>query len=76
MSQEEQKTGVRDLSYNLISVIYHTTNAVTLYDTYIRDAEEEGDQECAQFLRETQEAAKKVAQKAQSLLAGHLSESQ
>ena len=73
MSHDEQETGVKDLSYNLISVIYHTTNAVTLYDTFIKDAEEAGDNDCAQFLRETQEAAKEVAKKAQTLLAGHLS---
>lgn len=71
MNEGEQKTGVKDINFNLISVIYHTTQAVTLYDTYIQDAEEAGDQECAQFLRETQQAAKETAQKAQALLVGH-----
>lgn len=73
MTSDEQETGVKDLSYNLISVIYHATKAATAYETFIKDAEDAGDQDCAQFLRETQQAAKATAQKAQSLLAGHLS---
>jgi len=73
MSHDEQETGVKDLSYNLISVIYHATKAVKSYETFIKDAEEAGDQDCAAFLRESQQAAKQTADKAQTLLAGHLS---
>jgi arginine utilization protein RocB len=72
MSSEEQTTGVPDAHFDLISVIYHTLQATTLYDTYIRDAEEAGDEEVAQFLRETQDAAKTTGQKAHALLAARI----
>ena len=68
----EQTTGVPDPHFNLISVMYHTLQAATLYDTYIQDAEEAGDQELAQFLRETQTAAKTTGQRAQALLASRI----
>ena len=73
MSPDEQETGVKDLNYNLISVIYHATKAVTAYETFIKDAQDEGDQNCAQFLTEAQASTKEIATKAQALLAGHLS---
>ncbi len=66
------KTGVKDVNYDLISVIYHTTKATLLYDQFIGDAEEAGDQELLGFLRETQQAAKTTGQKAQALLAKRL----
>ncbi len=67
-----QKTGVKDANYDLISVIYHTSKATLLYDKFITDADEAGDTELATFLRETQEAAKTTAQKAQEHLAKRL----
>lgn len=73
MAQDAQsQTGVKDVNYDLISVIYHTTKATLLYDQFIEDADEAGDTELATFLRETQQAAKTTAQKAQAHLAKRL----
>ncbi len=72
MNQDQKETGIQNIAYNLISVIHHTAEATIRYDAYIKDAEESGDNECAQFFRETQNAAKTTAEKAQTLLAGHL----
>jgi len=68
----DSNTGVKDINYDLISVIYHTTEATLRYNDYIQDAQEAGDQELAQFLTETQNAAKTTAQKAQEHLAKRL----
>ncbi len=68
----QNQTGVKDVNYDLISVIYHTTKATLLYDQFIQDAEKTGDQELLGFLRDTQSAAKTTADKAQALLAKRL----
>jgi len=73
MNQDQKETGVSNIHYNLISVIHHTAEAVVRYNAFIKDAEEAGDNECAQFMRDTQSAAKTTAEKAQALLAKHLS---
>ncbi len=47
MSNGEQVTGVKDSVYNLSSVLYHAAEGGTVYAKYIKDAEQEGDQELA-----------------------------
>jgi len=68
----DSNTGVKDTNYDLISMIYHTTEATLRYNDYIKDAQEAGDQDLAQFFTETQNAAKTTAQKAQEHLAKRL----
>lgn len=40
----EQSRQPKDKNYNLISMLYHSAEVVEVLKTYIRDAEEEGDQ--------------------------------
>jgi len=68
----DSNTGVKDTNYDLISMIHHTMEATVRYTEYIKDAEEAGDQELAQFFTETQNAAKTTGQKAQDHLAKRL----
>lgn len=68
----QETTGVKDTTFDLISVVYHTLKVTSLYDTYIQDAEEAGDQEVLAFLRETQQAAGETAQRARALLAARM----
>lgn len=68
MSNGEQVTGIKDTVYNLASVIYHAAEGGTVYAKYIEDAEQEGDQELADFFREVQQQDAERAQKAKSLL--------
>ena len=70
MSQET--TRVPDPTYNLISALYHTLQAADLYNQYIADAEEAGDQELVTFFKETQNAARDTALKARELLASRM----
>jgi rubrerythrin len=68
MSNGEQVTGVRDSVYNLSSVLYHAAEGGTVYAKYIDDAEQEGDQELAEFFRQVQQQDAERAQQAKSLL--------
>ena len=61
-------TGVSNPSYNLVSILYHALQAAQTYDTYIRDAEEHGDTQMAQFLRQIQMEDRNRAQYAMQLL--------
>jgi hypothetical protein len=60
----EQLTGPTDTDYNLSSVLYHAAEGGTLYAKYIKDAEEEHDEESADFFREVRQQDGKRAKKA------------
>jgi hypothetical protein len=68
MSNCEQTTGVSDTVYNLASVLYHAAEGGTVYTKYIEDAEQEGDQELADFFRQVQQQDAQRAQRAKQLL--------
>ena len=69
---QNSKTQVPDPTYNLISALYHTLSAADLYDQYIADAKEAGDEELVTYFTETQSAARDTALKARELLASRL----
>ena len=62
-------TGMSDPTFNLVSILYHALQAAQTYDTYIRDAEQQGDTNLAQFLRRIQNEDRNRAQYAMQLLA-------
>ena len=68
-SHGEQPTGVRDEHYNLVSVLYHALQGAETYQQYVRDAEQAGDQELAQFFRDCQKGDAERAKRAEQLLA-------
>ena len=47
------KTGTTDVTYNLVSVLYHALQGAEAYDQYISDAEQKNDKDLAQFFRDT-----------------------
>ncbi len=61
-------TGTRDVTYNLVSVLYHALQGAEVYDQYIRDAEQQGNQDLAQFFRDTKEEDSRRADRAKQLL--------
>lgn len=65
----DQSTGTRDITYNLVSVIYHALQGVDTYSTYVQDAEAEGDQDLASFFREVQQQNRDTASRAKEMLA-------
>ena len=68
----QQSAGVTHTSnpqYDLASVLYHALKGAQTSDTYIKDAEQEGDQELAHFFRQVQQEETTHADKAKELLA-------
>ena len=68
MATSEHTTGTKDEQYNLASVLYHTLQGAETYERYIHDAQQAGDQELAQFLREVQAENRRRAERAKELL--------
>ena len=68
MAGGESATGISNATYDLVSVLYHALEGGATYDKYIQDAEQEGDQELAQFFRQVQQEDAQRAQQAKSLL--------
>jgi rubrerythrin len=70
---EERATGTPNTVYDLTSVLYHALEGGATYETYIRDAEESGDGDLAEFFRQVQEEDRRRAQRARELLGKRLS---
>jgi len=67
--REEGATGTSNIIYDLSSVLFHALEGGASYDTYIEDAEREGDQELADFFRRVRDEDSMRAEEAQRLLA-------
>ena len=71
-SQGTSGTGVRDATYNLISVVYHALQGAETYKMYEEDVERTQDDELASFFRQCHEDEKRRAQRGKELLTRHL----
>ena len=69
-------TGTRDITYDLVSVVYHALQGAETTALYIADAEQEGNQELAQFFREAKDEYQSRADRAKQLLGTHLGRTQ
>ena len=58
----------KDKNYNLIAVLYHSSDNVESLKTYIQDAEQDGDQELVDFFGGILENNLKAAQRAKEML--------
>ena len=67
------KTGTSDITYDLVSILYHALQEAETYDQYIKDAERGGDAELAQFFQDTKEENSRRAERAKQLLVKHVS---
>ena len=65
----ERATATPNTIYDLSSVLFHALEGGVSYDTYIEDAEREGDQELADFFRRVRDEDSMRADEAQLLLA-------
>ena len=63
-------TGTKDKDYNLIWFAEACLSNVLRLETYIQDAERDGDNELAEFFRRAQGESRKGAEQAKQLLAG------
>jgi hypothetical protein len=65
----ERATSTPNTIYDLSSVLFHALEGGASYDTYIEDAEREGDQELTDFFRRVRDEDSMRADEAQRLLA-------
>jgi hypothetical protein len=65
-------TGTKDKDYNVIWFVEACLSNVLRLETYIGDAEREGDQELADFFRRAQAESRKGAEQGKELLARRL----
>jgi hypothetical protein len=68
-----QITGTKDKDYNIIWFTEQCLSNVLRLDTYIQDAEREGDSELAEFFKRAQETSRKGAEQGKDLLRDRIS---
>jgi hypothetical protein len=68
-------TGTKDKDYNIIWFTEVCLSNVLRLDTYVKDAEREGDSELADFFRRAQQESRKGAEQGKALLATRLGRS-
>jgi hypothetical protein len=67
-----QVTGTKDKDYNIIWFTEACLDNVLRLETYIKDAERDGDQELADFFRKAQGESRKGAEQGKELLRSRL----
>ena len=67
-----QVTGTKDKNYNIIWFTEASLSNALRLETYIQDAERDGDQELADFFRKAQAESRKGGEQGQKLLAARL----
>jgi hypothetical protein len=74
MSSQEtgQITGTKDKDYNVIWFTEACLSNVLRLETYIQDADREGDSELAEFFRRAQSESRKGAEQGKELLRARL----
>ena len=72
----EQSRQPKDKNYNLIAVLYHSSDNVESLKTYIQDAEQDGDQELVDFFDGILENNLRAVQRAKEMLVARLQSEQ
>jgi hypothetical protein len=75
MGSEEtgQVTGTKDKDYNLLWFTEQCLDNVLRLETYVKDAERDGDDEAADLFRRAQEASRRGGEQGKNLLRSRLS---
>jgi hypothetical protein len=68
-----QITGTKDKNYNIIWFTEQSLSNALRLETYIQDAERDGDQELAEFFRKAQAESRKGGEQGKKLLASRIS---
>ena len=72
MADDREVTGTGDVTYDLVSVLYHALQGAETYEFFESDAEEAGDEELVTFFREVREEERRRADRAKALLTKRL----
>ena len=70
-----ENTGTRDVTYDLISILYHSLQAAETCEQYEKDARDEGQSEIAAFFRSVLDGNCRFADDAKALLQKRFAES-
>ncbi len=73
MSEGGQSTGTADKDYNIIWFTEQCLSNALRLETYIQDAERDGDNEIADLLRKAQSESRKGAEQGKALLRSRMS---
>ena len=65
-------TGTKDKDYNIVWFVEQCLSNTLRLETYVGDAEREGDQELVDFFRRAQDTSRKGAEQGKELLAKRL----
>ena len=68
-----QVTGTKDKDYNVIWFTEQCLSNVLRLESYVQDAERDGDSDLAEFFRRAQETSRKGAEQGKDLLRSRLS---
>ncbi len=71
-SETGDVTGTKDKDYNLVWFVEACLSNALRMETYIQDAERDGDNELADLFRRAQAESRKGAEQGKQLLAGRL----
>ncbi|MFC4869126.1 MULTISPECIES: hypothetical protein [Streptomonospora] len=72
MAEQTPSSPLKDKNYNLVWAVQQSLDNVYRLQTYIEDAEREGDQEVASWLRRIQENNQKAGDQGKRMLAQRL----
>ncbi|GAA2045266.1 hypothetical protein GCM10009720_27660 [Yaniella flava] len=72
----EPSSPVKDKNYNLIWALESSLHNVFKLETYIKDAEDQGDTELAEWFRRIQENNRKAGDQGKKMLAERLKQSE
>jgi hypothetical protein len=72
MESGQQRTGTRDTTYNVVSVLYHALEAADTCARYREDAEQQGEQEMVELFDVVIERNREIANRAKEILAEQL----
>ena len=67
-------TGTKDKNYNIIWFVEQCLSNQLRLETYVQDAERDGDNDLAEFFRRAQGASRKGAEEGKTLLRSRLGE--
>jgi hypothetical protein len=67
-----QVTGTKDKTYNIIWFTEQSLSNALRLETYIQDAERDGDSELAEFFRKAQNESRKGGEQGKKLLAARI----
>lgn len=68
MAAEERATGTPNYVYDAVAALANILEAGAMYETYINDAQQAGDQELVDYFRQSQEEDQQRAEQLKRLL--------